>query len=55
MNRQQLEAALRRAENDGDDKSAEELSVLLAPYVEAQCDAADRDPKAITPAWSELA
>jgi hypothetical protein len=55
MTRQELEAALRRAENSGDDKSAEEIAVLLAPFVDAECEAADRDPKALVPAWGLLA
>jgi hypothetical protein len=51
MTRAQLEAALRRAENAGDDESAEKLAVLLAPFVEADCERLDADPKAIVPAW----
>jgi len=43
--------ALERAIESGDDTTAEELSVLLAPHVEAQCEALDRDPRALIPAW----
>lgn len=51
MNRAELEAALRRAENAGDDESAEKLAILLAPFVEADCERLDNDPKSLIPAW----
>ena len=47
--------ALQRAIEAGDDETAQELSVLLAPHVEQQCEALDNDPKAIVPAWGILA
>jgi hypothetical protein len=47
--------ALRRAIESGDDATAQELSVLLAPYVEAECERLDADPKAIVPAWGVCA
>ena len=43
--------ALRRSIESGDDATAQELSVLLAPYVEQQCEAMDADPRALIPAW----
>jgi hypothetical protein len=45
------QVALQRAIESGDDVTAQELSVLLAPYVEAECEQTDRDPKAIVPMW----
>ncbi len=47
--------ALQRAIECGDDTTAEELSVLLAPHVEHQCELLDADPRAILPAWGVLA
>jgi hypothetical protein len=55
MTRAELEAALRRSIESGDDVTAQELSIALAPYVEQQCDAMDNDPKAIVPAWNTYA
>jgi len=47
--------ALRRAIESGDDATAQELSIVLAPCVEQQCKAMDADPKALIPAWGVLA
>jgi len=51
MIRSDLEAVLRRAIESGDDTTAQQLAVLLAPYVEAECERMDADPKAIVPSW----
>ena len=44
-----------RAARDRDDALAERLAVELAPHFDALAERMDRDPKAMTPAWSELA
>jgi hypothetical protein len=47
--------ALKRAIEAGDDTTAAELSAMLAPYIEAECEKMDNDPKAIVPDWGTCA
>ena len=51
MTRAELESALRRSIESGDDATAQELSIVLAPFVELECERMDADPKAIIPSW----
>ena len=51
MTRMELEAALRTAENSGDLETAEQIAVLLAPYVEREVADLERTEGERTPMW----
>jgi hypothetical protein len=51
LTRAELEAALRRAENAGDDESAEKIAVLLAPFVDADVAELERRDVYSIPMW----
>ena len=46
---------LSRAMRNGDDVTAQKIAVELGPYYEQLAENEDRNPRAIVPAWSELA
>jgi len=47
----ELRAKLRRAMQDGDMVTAEQIALQLSPFEEAICDELDQNPAAIVPSW----